>query len=388
MSLAWPYYEEDEIAAVINTLKSGKVNYWTGEDCRNFEAQFASYHHLPYAISLANGTLALELALEALNIGPGDEVITTCRTFLASASAIVTQGATPILADIDPFSQNVTAATLKAMLTPKTKAIIVVHLNGWPCDMDEIMAFAKEHHLYVIEDCAQALGAQYKGKLIGTLGDIGAFSFCQDKIISTGGEGGMLITKDKALWEKAWAYKDHGKSYDTVFNKQHPPGFRWLHESFGTNFRMTGMQAAIGQQQLKKLNQWLNIRIEQALELNHELKKLPGLIVPEAPSHMKHVYYRYNILLNNAHLKAPWDRDRIIEALQAEGISCFVGSCPEIYKEQAFKKNKLGPKDFLPNAHWLADKNIALHWNHRLNKESLEKIKKAFIKIMTEATNL
>jgi dTDP-4-amino-4,6-dideoxygalactose transaminase len=385
MNLSWPYFDEDEITAVVDTLKSGKVNYWTGDDCRLFETEFASYHDVPYAISLSNGTTALELALEALGIGSGDEVITTCRTFLASASAIVMKGARPIMADVDPMSQNVTAATLKAVLTPKTKAIIVVHLNGWPCEMDEILSFAKEHHLYVIEDCAQAIGAQYQGQPVGSLGDIGAFSFCQDKIISTGGEGGMFITKNKQWWERAWAYKDHGKSYETVFNKQHPPGFRWLHESFGTNLRMTGIQAAIGRRQLTKLNEWLATRIHLAQELNAVLKTLPGLIVPEAASHLKHVYYRYNVLVDDARLKSEWNRDKIIKALQQHQVNCFVGSCPEIYAELAFQQENIAPLKRLPQAEWLGARNIALHWNHRLQPQ-LETIKAAFKQVMLDAT--
>ncbi|MFA0697837.1 DegT/DnrJ/EryC1/StrS family aminotransferase, partial [Vibrio sp. 10N.222.49.C9] len=179
-------------------------------------------------------------------VGSGDEVITTPRTFLASASSIVTSGASPVFADEDLNSQNITAQSIEAVLTPNTKAVIVVHLAGMPAEMDDIMALSKKHGFYVIEDCAQAHGAKYKGKSVGTIGHIGAWSFCQDKIMTTGGEGGMVTTNDKALWSKMWSYKDHGKSFDAIYNREHPPGFRWLHESFGTNWRMTEMQAVIG----------------------------------------------------------------------------------------------------------------------------------------------
>ncbi|MDI6817695.1 MAG: DegT/DnrJ/EryC1/StrS family aminotransferase, partial [Actinomycetota bacterium] len=235
----WPHFDQDEIDAATAVLKSGKVNYWTGDEGRLFEREFAAYTGCDYAVALANGTVALELALYALGIGPGDEVIVPSRTFIASASAIVMRGATPVMADVDPVSQNITAETVAAAMTPKTRAIIVVHLAGWPCDMDPINKLAREHGLAVIEDCAQAHGATYKGRAVGSLGDVAAFSFCQDKIITTGGEGGMLTTNNKDVWEKAWSFKDHGKSLDAVYNRQHPPGFRWVHETFGTNWRLT-----------------------------------------------------------------------------------------------------------------------------------------------------
>jgi dTDP-4-amino-4,6-dideoxygalactose transaminase len=231
----WPSFTPEEADAVQKVLLSNKVNYWTGTEGREFEKEFAAYCGAKHAIALTNGTVALELALFALGIGPGDEVITTSRTFIASASCIVMRGATPVIADVDPVSQNVTAETIRPLITPRTRAIIAVHLAGWPCDMDPILALAREHGLKVIEDCAQCHGATYKGRPVGSLGDVAAFSFCQDKIMTTGGEGGMLTTRDTALWERAWAFKDHGKSFDAVYNRQHPPGFRWLHESFGTN---------------------------------------------------------------------------------------------------------------------------------------------------------
>ena len=253
----WPVFDEDEIDAVTRVLKSGRVNYWTGEECQAFEREFAAHCGAEYPISLANGTVALELALYAFGIGPGDEVIVPSRTFIASASCAVARGAKPVVADIDPVSQNLTADTIRAVMTRQTKAVIAVHLAGWPCDMDPIMDLAKAHGIIVIEDCAQAHGATYKGRPIGSLGDGAAFSFCQDKIMTTGGEGGMFVTSDEVAWENAWAYKDHGKSYEAVFHRQHSPGFRWLHTSFGTNWRMTEMQAAIGRHQLTKLAGWV-----------------------------------------------------------------------------------------------------------------------------------
>lgn len=252
----WPYYSADEINAVNAVLCSGKVNYWTGEECRQFEKEFASFCNCSYAIALANGTVALELALRALDIGSGDEVVVPSRTFVATASSVVNCGARPVFADVDRHSQNITADTIQKVLSSNTKAIIPVHLAGWPCDMDTILELAAKYKLKVIEDCAQAHGATYKGRPVGSLGDVAAFSFCQDKIISTGGEGGMLVTNNQDIWNKAWSFKDHGKSYDAIYNQTHPPGFRWLHRSFGSNLRMTEMQAAIGRMQLRKLPQW------------------------------------------------------------------------------------------------------------------------------------
>jgi dTDP-4-amino-4,6-dideoxygalactose transaminase len=252
----WPSFTLGEAEVVKQLLLSNKVNYWTGIECRTFEKEFADWSAASHAVALSNGTLALDVALKALNIGPGDEVVVTPRTFIASISCVVNAGAIPVFADVELDSGNITAKTILRVLTPKTKAVICVHLAGWPCDMDPIMSLAQVHDFKVIEDCAQAHGAQYKGRSLGSIGHIGAWSFCQDKIMTTGGEGGMVTTNDEALWRTMWSYKDHGKSYEAVYERQHPPGFRWLHESFGTNWRMLEMQAAIGRIQLKRMSDW------------------------------------------------------------------------------------------------------------------------------------
>jgi dTDP-4-amino-4,6-dideoxygalactose transaminase len=273
----WPYYEPDEIEAVTRVLKSGKVNYWTGQEGRKFEREFAEYHGAEYGVAVANGTVALDLALYALGIGKGDEVVVTPRTFMASVSCIVNAGAKPVFADVDRDSGNITAQSVQAVLTPACRAIMVVHLGGWPCDMNGIVGLAEEKGLFVIEDCAQAHGANVAGQRVGSFGHAAAFSFCTDKIMTTGGEGGMVLTSDPKLWQFMWEYKDHGKSWDAVYNRQHPPGFRWLHESFGTNWRLTEMQSAIGRVQLGKLDQWLEKRRENARMLAEGLSKAPGL---------------------------------------------------------------------------------------------------------------
>ena len=332
----WPAFTTEEADAVHRVLLSNKVNYWTGTEGRIFEKEFAEHCGVNHAIALANGTVALELALYALGIGPGDEVITTSRTFIASASCIVMRGATPVLADVDPVTQNITAETIRPHITSRTKAVICVHLAGWPCDMDPILELAREHGLKVIEDCAQCHGATYKGRPVGSLGDVAAFSFCQDKIMTTGGEGGMLTTNDEGIWRRAWEFKDHGKSYDAVYNRQHPPGFRWLHESFGTNWRLTEMQSAIGRLQLAKLPEWTLIRRRNAETLTQGFRDLPGLRVTVPPSEIGHAYYKYYVFVEPERLAEGWDRDRIMNAVAAEGIPCFSGSCSEIYLEKAF----------------------------------------------------
>jgi hypothetical protein len=340
---SWPYFEQDEIDAASRVLSSGKVNYWAGNEGREFEKEYAQHTHARHAIALANGSVALELALRVLGVGPGDEVITTPRTFIASASCAVAVGARPVFADVERTSQNITAESIRAVLTPATKAIIPVHLAGWPCEMDEIMTLAHEHGLKVIEDCAQAHGATYKGRPVGSMGDIGAFSFCQDKIMTTAGEGGMITLDSDEECEQAWAYKDHGKSYDAVYRREHPPGFRWLHESFGTNWRLTEIQSAIGRLQLRKLSRWVEARRRYASVLTASFAELPGLRVTRPPAHVRHSYYKYDAFVCPDALRTGWNRDRILAEIVARGVPCFSGTCGELYLQKAF------PVDWRPH---------------------------------------
>lgn len=332
----WPVFPQDEVDAVSAVLRSGKVNYWTGDICRAFERDYAAYVGTDHAIAVANGTVALELALYALDIGAGDEVITTSRTYIASASCVVMRGAMPVVVDVDRASQNIAPAAIRAAITPNTKAIIAVHLAGWPCDMDAIMAIADEFNLKVIEDCAQAHGAEYKGRQVGSIGHAGAFSFCQDKIISTGGEGGMFTTSDPEVWKRAWAFKDIGRSYDAVYHQEHPPGFRWLTETFGTNWRLTEMQAAIGRKQLQKLDGWIDQRRAHAAALTETFLGIPAVRVALPPASVRHAYYKYYVFVEPRCLREGWDRDRIIAQLSSRGVPCFSGSCADIQREKAF----------------------------------------------------
>ena len=354
----WPSFTEEETSAVTAVLQSNKVNYWTGQEGREFEKEFSAYTDSNHAIALANGTLALDLALQVLEIKAGDEVIVTSRTFIASISSIINAGATPIFADVELDNQNISAATISAVLTKNTKAIICVHLAGWPCEMDEIMALAEQNKLYVIEDCAQAHGTKYKGRSVGSIGHMGAWSFCQDKIMTTGGEGGMLTTNDEELWRKAWAFKDHGKSYAAVYEKQHPPGYRWLHESFGTNWRLTEMQSAIGRIQLKRMPEWTKRRNTNAEKIFQVCQQYPWLVVPNVPNHIVHAYYKCYVQVDESKVPNGTSRDDIINIINELKVPCFSGSCSEVYKELAFENTNLRPKTDLVNAKKLGETSL------------------------------
>jgi dTDP-4-amino-4,6-dideoxygalactose transaminase len=383
---SWPHFATDEVEAATRVLQSGKVNYWTGEEGRQFEKEFAEFAGCEHAIALANGTVALETALKAIGVGPGDEVITTSRTFIASASCAVSVGARPVIADVDRESQNLTLETIRTVITPRSKAIVVVHLAGWPCEMDGIMELARGHGLKVVEDCAQAQGANYKGKPVGSLGDVAAFSFCQDKIMTTGGEGGMLTTNDTELWQRAWSYKDHGKSYDAVYNREHPVGFRWLHESFGTNGRMTEVQSAIGRLALKKVPKWVETRRRFAAIFGERLRALRGLRIASAPSHSYHAYYKFYVFVRPEHLLPGWNRDRILQAVNAEGVPCFVGSCSEVYREKAFVTERRS-RPRLPVAKELGETSLMLLVHPTLETEDIEYACQVIKRVMTLATN-
>ncbi len=354
----WPSYTEEEAESVKNILLSNKVNYWTGNEGRKFETEFAEYIGTKHAVALANGTLALDLALKALDIGVGDEVIVTPRTFLASVSSIITAGAIPVFADVDLNSQNIEAYTIESAITNKTKAVIVVHLGGMPSDMDSLMELAEKYNFFVIEDCAQAHGAKYKNRSVGSIGHIGTWSFCQDKIMTTGGEGGMVTTNDNVLWKKMWAYKDHGKSWDTIYNKKHPPGFRWLHESFGSNWRLTEMQSAIGRIQLKRMKKWTKSRQDNARKINDVAQKFNVVRTIKVPHYIEHAEYKHYIFVEPQNLASGWSRDKIITEIEKFDVPCYQGSCSEVYLEKAFDNTKYRPKERMTNAKELGETSL------------------------------
>lgn len=381
----WPSFSEEEADAVRDVILSNKVNYWTGQECREFETEFAAWGGSECAIALANGTVALDLALKALGIAEGDEVVVTPRTFLASVSSIVNAGAIPIFADVDRDSQNITVDTILAVLTPRTRAIICVHLAGWPCDMDPIMALAVEHDLKVIEDCAQAHGAHYKGRPVGSIGHVGAWSFCQDKIMTTGGEGGMVTTNDRVLWSRMWSIKDHGKSWEAVYQRQHAPGFRWLHESFGTNWRMMEVQAVIGRIQLQRMQDWHAKRLANAERIWASARALSGLRVPAVPADVMHAAYKCYVFVEPADLKLGWDRDRILNEITARGVPCFSGSCSEVYLEKAFDDTGWRPVERLPVAQELGAMSLMFLVHPTLTEAEINKTCNVLAQVMREA---
>ena len=362
----WPSFTQEEADAVSQVLLSNKVNYWTGTESREFEREFAKWADSKYAIAVGNGTLALDIALEVLGLQPEDEVIVTPRTFIASISSVVNAGAKPVFADIDENSGNISPQTIEAVITDKTRAIICVHLAGWPCDMDGIMALAEKHNLYVIEDCAQAHGAKYKGRSVGSIGHFGAWSFCQDKIMTTGGEGGMVTTNDEALWRKMWAYKDHGKSYAAVYETEHAPGYRWLHESFGTNWRITEMQSVIGRIQLTRMAEWKAKRTANAHAILQACKPweqkgyLNVPVMEQTPGFedCTHAYYKLYVYVKPENLPENWSRDRIINEINELGVPCYSGSASEVYLEKAFDNTGLRPEPRLPIAKQLGETSL------------------------------
>jgi len=387
----WPSYTQEEVDSIERVILSNRVNYWTGKECRLFEKEFAEFSDSDYAVALSNGSVALELALIALDIGIGDEVIVTSRTFIASVSSIVNVGATPIFADVSLDSQNISPETIRPLITKRTRAIICVHLAGWPCEMDEIMTIANERKLFVIEDCAQAHGAKYKGKSVGSIGHIGCWSFCQDKIMTTGGEGGMVTTNDKSLWEKMWAYKDHGKSYVSVYQKEHPEGFRWLHDSFGTNGRMTEMQAAIGRVQLTRMDTWQSKRLSNANAIWEVAKKLKGLRVPslscdnclgscEFEKACSHAAYKCYVFVEGSES----DRNAIMASIKAKGVPCFTGSCSEVYLEKAFENTRFRPKRRLPNAKRLGETSLMFLCHPTLTDAEIKKTCDVLTSVITD----
>lgn len=400
----WPSFSQEEADAARAVLLSNKVNYWTGTECREFEKEFAAWSGTSRAIALANGTLALDLALNGLRIGPGDEVIVTPRTFIASISCVVNAGAIPVFADVCRDSGNLTAESIANVLTVRTKAVICVHLAGWPCDMDPIMALAARHGFKVIEDCAQAHGARYKGRPVGGLGHAGAWSFCQDKIMTTGGEGGMVTTNDEALWSRMWSYKDHGKSHEAVYHRQHPPGFRWLHESFGTNWRMLEVQAVIGRIQLRRMSDWTARRVDNAAVLRRAMLpfagergalRLPALRCGSCESGCNsavsatgcvHAHYKFYAYVRPDNLAAGWSRDRIVEAINAEGVPCYQGSCSEVYLEKAFDETGWRPASRLPVARELGETSLMMLVHPNLLPEEMAHAAASAAKVLATAS--
>jgi dTDP-4-amino-4,6-dideoxygalactose transaminase len=382
----WPSYSAEERDAVAAVLMSNRVNYWTGEECRAFEREFAAFTGTAHAIALANGTLALDLALKGLDIGPGDEVIVTPRTFIASTSCVINAGATPVFADVDADSGNISPDTIRAVLSERTKAIIPVHIGGWPADMPGIMTLARENDLKVIEDCAQAHGASIDGKSVGAWGHVGAWSFCQDKIITTGGEGGMVTTDDTALWNAMWSFKDHGKSWEAMYERNHLPGYRFVHEGIGTNWRMLEMQAVLGRIQLKRMAQWTARRTAISQAITDALAPSASAVrVPMPRVGMTHAYYRQYAYIRPDGLKPGWDRDRIVAAVNDAGVPLLHGTCSEVYLEKAFDGLDVRPPERLPVARELGETSLMFLVHPTLTDAEVEKTCRVIQAVLGEA---
>ena len=367
-SEAWPQFGEDEIAAVAQVLRSGRVNQWTGECVHKFERAMACRVGMPHAVALANGSLALELALRSLGIGPGDEVIVTPSSFVASTSCVAMVGATPVFADVEPESQNISARTVAPHITAATKAVIAVHLMGWPVDMPPLMALAERHGLAVIEDCAQSIGAAIDGKWAGSFGHASTFSFCQEKIMTTGGEGGMALFRDEGAWKHAWSFKDHGKDLDLMTASPDMLGFRFIHTSIGTNWRMTEMQAAIGIAQLSKLEDWLEARMAHAKVWRDALESCEAVRLPAPPRGVRHANYKLCVFLEPGRLNVDVTRGDILSALVDGGVRAFSGFCPEIYREAAFADLDVETR---PTAHALGQRSLMFEVHPTLDPERL-----------------
>jgi dTDP-4-amino-4,6-dideoxygalactose transaminase len=380
----WPKYTSEEMQAVSRVLKSGKVNYLFGNLGKKFEKEFASFVGTRYALALANGTLALDIALRAIDIRKGDEVIVTPRSYIASVSSVSLLGGIPKFVDIDFNSQNITAETIEPAITKKTKAIICVHLAGMPCEMDSIMKLAKKYQLKVIEDCAQAHGAKYKGKSVGSIGHLGTWSFCNDKIMTLGGEGGMITTNSKKYINFAKSFNNHGKNFNKIVRDQNKiPKFRYIHDSIGSNYRMTEMQSAIGRIQLKRLENWVNARRKNAALIFKSVAKIPLVNIPSTQPYMEHAFYKCYLTVNKNLLNKGWSRDRIILKINKLGVRCFSGSCPEIYLEKSYKMNRISR---LPNSKKLGEESLMFEVHPSLTrKEMLQKL--SVIKsVLTEAS--
>ncbi len=386
MTLApWPQFDAEQINAATRVLAHGKVNTWTGQDTTAFEQEFAQWCGTAHAIAMANGSLALSAAYLAMGLGPGDELITTPRTFIATASSAVLLGAKPVFADVDAESGSITASTIEPLITPRTKAIAVVHLGGWPADMPKILELARVHNIPVIEDCAQAHGARIHGQSVGSFGDAAAWSFCQDKILTTAGEGGMVTTNRVELWDAMWAFKDHGKTHEAVYGCEHPSGFRWLHDRFGSNFRLTELQSAIGRIQLQRLLEWTSARTRNALLLAEALADCPSVRVPLPPEGITHAWYKFYAFAKPGALAEGWSRDRILREIAALGYPALSGSCSEIYLERCFQEAGLAPAERLPVARELGETSLMFLVHPTITPEQMARYAEAVRLVVARA---
>lgn len=367
----WPSFSLAEGKIVSQVLRSNHVNYLFGSIGKEFEKKFSAFSNTHHALALANGTLALDACLRSLRLSHEDEVLVTSRSFIASASSIALLGATPIWCDVDLNSQNILLDEIIKRCTKRTKGIICVHFAGFPCEMDSIMEFAKAKNLFVVEDCAQAHGAKINGISVGSFGHMSAWSFCNDKIMTLGGEGGMITTNDVDLYDKAASFNNHGKNLKKYFSAEKYTHFPYLHDSLGSNYRLTEMQSALGIYQLNKMDSWTVLRARNANIFINAINELEVIQTPVIPKHLTHAWYKLYITLNPSKLKKSITRSIILQKLQSESVPCSFGGSGEIYLEKAFSKSNLLKRGSLSNASFLENYSIMLEVHPTIPKKEV-----------------
>ena len=392
---------DEEINAVVEVLKTKRLSQLVSEKIREFEEAFAEYYGVEYAIAVNSGTTALHVALAAAGVGPKNDVILPPYTFIATANAIIHQTAVPNFADIDPKTYNLDPEDFEKRITPKTKAVIPVHMLGHPADMDAIMEISERHNLIVIEDCAQANGAEYKGRKVGTFGDFGCFSFYLNKHMTTGGEGGMIITHDEKLAKKARSIANHCRVDVSPYPNVPAHNVYW---GIGYNYRMTAIQAAMGIVQLRRLDSFIEKRRRNAEYLTKHLSRIKGIRPPFVSKDVKHVYWAYGALIIEEELGV--SRDMFAKALLAEGIKAE-GYCPIPVHLQDLFKNKVGYGDttfpfenplygealsyregLCPKAEKLSSQDLLLPVYQTLTEKDLSDVVRAIEKIVNNIDEL
>jgi len=395
----WPSFSQKAIESVSEPLKSGKVNYWTGELGTKFEKEWAKWNGVKYCITTTNGTSALHTAVASLGIGPGDEVICPSYSFIASSFCILQAGALPVFADVDKKSHTIDPNDIEDKITDKTRAIIVVHLYGIVADMESIMEIARKHNLFVIEDCAQCFGGIYKGKKVGTIGDVGCFSFCQSKHFTTGGEGGAVITNNEDLYWECMSFRDHG--YDVKERLrllEMEKKLMYIHRRVGFNYRMTEIQSLIGLCELERFDSWnLPNRRRNGKYLIEKLKNHPLVLYPPLDTEERqNAFWWAPFVLDTDKLKVPLKQ--FISAMEAEGVPVYGVQWPEMYKERAYvEKNGFGRLKYPfndPNARkidyskveckkakWLSERTMSFFTHPVYEIKHMEKYVEAFNKV-------
>ncbi len=365
VSIAKPFIGDEEIEAVVDVLRSGMLSH--GKIVEDFEREFASFIGVKHAIAVANGTVALDTALKIVGVRAGDEVITTPFTFIATANSILYQNAKPVFADINLKTYNLDPDDVLEKITDKTKAIIVVHLYGQPADMQALSEIARDYKLILIEDCAQAHGAEFRKKKVGGLGDVGVFSFYPTKNMTTG-EGGMLVTDNDEYARRARIIRDHGQTS------------KYVHEEIGYNYRMTNMAAAIGRVQLKRLEELNLKRMRNAEFLTKNLNNIKSLTTPYIDPRVKHVFNQYVVRLED---NSPVSRDQFSRKLNEKGVETAVHYPTPIHHQPLYKR--LGyPQDICPNSIEASRKVLSLPVHPQLTIEDLEYIVQSVKEILSQ----